>query len=525
MNLSSRHAVLVRQAGWLLCALFGAAYCAVLVHPASGPFQDNPNHLARAVVMADLIFHKGGEFGSWFQYQFLAVPYIAGDLMLATAVEVFGPRGGDALWTGLVFLSLPAALWFYLRTLKVGRDGQLLGLLLSLYLSTDWFFFMGFFEYRIGIAATVATLGIVQLLRAHWSARLLLFYALLVVLGYLIHLASLVCLAAGVGITALVRLRWRTTTLRREIALMLPFIAVFAWHFGVARYYSTLSTVPLEEIEWDGLLGKIKRLPWDLLRFRSRTDWPLVILFLVCLWWPTHRHLRRGVFKSRDVIETLALLAVFLAFYAVLPMANADAYFVDVRPLAFIPVMLLVGWAQLQDESLASPVAGFPVTLALALALVGANLAYVQKYMARYEGYFTEYRRIVAAIPRGARVMLVNTHGESGMPIEPMRHAGEFVLVDRGAFTSDLFSADGGQPMKYFRYVKKPYVPDQEEQWYREWPTVPVDWNKMACAYDFFLVTKPYLADRIRLSTQTVAENGAAALLAIPKQECRRRAA
>ena len=38
--------------------------------------QDYPNHLARAVIMDDLIYHHGAEFGSTYQYHFLFTSYV-----------------------------------------------------------------------------------------------------------------------------------------------------------------------------------------------------------------------------------------------------------------------------------------------------------------------------------------------------------------------------------------------------------------------------------------------------------------
>jgi hypothetical protein len=48
----------------------------------------------------------------------------------------------------------------------------------------------------------------------------------------------------------------------------------------------------------------------------------------------------------------------------------------------------------------------------------------------------------------------------------------------------------------------------------------PVDWNRIACDYDFLLVTRPFDAAHIRVATTTAAANETAALLAVDKQEC-----
>jgi hypothetical protein len=67
--------------------------------------------------------------------------------------------------------------------------------------------------------------------------------------------------------------------------------------------------------------------------------------------------------------------------------------------------------------------------------------------------------------------------------------------------------------MKYFRYVHRPAAPD--ELWYRARWDSTVDWVQVARQYQYLLIIKPFDPDRIRTRTRTVAENDAAALLAV----------
>jgi hypothetical protein len=116
-----------------------------------------------------------------------------------------------------------------------------------------------------------------------------------------------------------------------------------------------------------------------------------------------------------------------------------------------------------------------------------------------------------------------------------------------------LFSGDRGDPMKYFRYRTRPYWP--EEDWYveqRKWRAgtpwtyrlqgqdytwrfayskrnfywepldlVPVDWNRVACQYDFLLMTLPADMSLIGVPTHSVRANNTAALVAVDKSACR----
>jgi hypothetical protein len=97
-------------------------------------------------------------------------------------------------------------------------------------------------------------------------------------------------------------------------------------------------------------------------------------------------------------------------------------------------------------------------------------------------------------------------------------------VLDRGALDPYLFSGNFGDPMSYFRYRNLPYAPDF--QWYRAQmqglkQDSEVDWNRVACSYDYILITMPYDTAFIRVPTDKVASNDAAALLAVDKQACR----
>ena len=191
-------------------------------------------------------------------------------------------------------------------------------------------------------------------------------------------------------------------------------------------------------------------------------------------------------------------------------------------------------------------------SLGLAVLLAIVNLGYLARHVGRDDAAMTAYREIAAAVPRGAAVLPVYTQGRQG-DLRPFLHAGSFLVLDRDATTPYLFAADHGEPMKYFRYRHRPYMPD--ESWYvdevgwnaaselsykvrgetyrwrfkyskddMEWTMMdlaPVDWSRVACDYDFVLATLPLDPAMIETPTRTVARNGVAALLAIDKRACR----
>ncbi|MDB6158065.1 MAG: hypothetical protein JWO04_1771 [Gammaproteobacteria bacterium] len=504
---------------WVLGVILIGAHVAVLSRLSSMPFQDAPNHLARAVAMADLMFHDGTRFGGVFQYHFLAVPYVLGDLILATAVELFGHRGGNALWMTLVLLSLPCAMLFYLRVAGIAADARAMFLVVSMFLATDWFFLMGFFEFRLAIAMTLLIFALAQLLRRSWSLGLFVAYGGAVVLGYLTHLSTLIFAAATIGASGLLRLLLRTSSLRREAGLLAPIIAVSLWHFGVVVHYRAAGDVAAAVYKYDTPHGKAVRLGWEFFRFHRSLDGLILVLLAACVIWPARRRLRLSELKAPAVLEMFLLAAVFLGMYLVLPVATADAYYIDVRPLALVSLFGVIAILCLWEEGSLGRSFGSALTLPLAALLVMGNLAYLARHLYREDGSLTQVRDLLGAVPRGAYVLFGHTRDGTDWMMKPFQHADAYVVADRGGVIPSLFSGDGGNPMKYFRYIHRPYTPP--EDWYVDWPRPRVQWQQVACTYDFILVSKPFEQQRIGVATTTVAENESAALLSTDKGSCR----
>jgi hypothetical protein len=492
-----------------------AAYCVMLVLLSPLPVQDFPDHLARAVAMNDLLFHHGARFGSIFHFQLAWVPYLLGDLILTGAVAVLGPTGGAAFWVVFVFLSLPAAALFYLRVRGIAPRGWGLMLLVSLYLATDWFFLMGFLSFRVAVAMVIVNLGLVEMLRRKWSYALYALYIVMVILAYLMHLSPTIFLLAALGVTALLRLHWRTTSLRTEVALFIPVLVVLAWHFTVGTSYREPGDPVAGPYFWGTWYSKFARIGSEFFHFAPHTDIVLVLLLAGCLL------ARTGIPRPRDlhqpgVLELLALSGLFLAMYFVLPLGYADAFYVDTRPLPLASFFFIAACLGLprrgQDPETQRRRALVAVALATLLAL--GNLAYLARHFIAERAWLSQYRDIVAAIPEHGRVLPIYTYGREGSVV-PFLHVSGFVSMDRAAVEPYVFAGDNGNPMKYFRYNHRPY--DPPEVWYGDIPRDPVDWRTVARDYDFLMVTKPFDPEVFQLATRTVADNSAAALLAIEK--------
>lgn len=474
--------------------------------------------------MSDLMFHDGARFGTLFHYHFAAVAYILGDLLLAAAVGLFGPQGATTVWLALTVLSLPLALLFYLRGTALPVHSRVLLIVLSLYLSTDGFLFMGFMTFRLAVALTLVGIALAQRYRQHPSVGVLAAFGGVVVVGYLVHLSSLLFLAAAVATSGVVRLAVRDTKLRTEAALLTPIAAVAAWHLAVAAHSGTAGDLPAGTFHWGTWAGKLHGLRWDFLRyydrpFDGRLDNLLLLGLILCVVWPVKGHLRRRNFMQPAVLELLAIAAAFVAMYVVLPSAYGDASYLDLRPLALVPLFVMLAWLQLPTGDAPAPAtrSATDAALAFAVLLTAVNLAYLTAHMARDGRWMAQYRAIVAAIPRGTHVLPLYPGTNA---LHPYMHADAFVVIDRGAVVPYLFSGNRGNPQTYFRYNALPYAPP--ESWYYAAPTaVTVNWDAIRCSYDYLLAMKPFDLRRVPIPTHLVLENDRAALLGVAPLVCK----
>jgi hypothetical protein len=509
---------------WIAATLVCAAYVAVIAPLTSFPMQDYPNHVARAAIMADILFHHGAQFGRFFEVHLAAVPYVLPDLILAGAVDVFGPSIGAGVCTSLAVLSLPSALLFYGYVMRLPWNARLFTLMVGLYLSTDWFFQIGFFAYRLGVALFVAGLSMAELLRVRWSAPRFAAYAAVLAAGYLTHLTAPVFMLVAVSVTGLVRLRFNTTTMRREICLAAPIAVLLAFYLdGKARRPESIIHSWLANLQEPGLghllSTKIRHLPAEFTGFDWHIALPTLLAFSAILFLWVRRYLTRSNLARAAVIEQLVLAAAFLGVYFILPSAYVDASYVDLRALPIVTLALLFACLRLAE---AAPIGELAVILRLAILFAAANLVYFAHPLIANEAWIERYRTVVASVPKGSYVLPIKTETAH----QHLLHIDAFVALDRGAIIPYLFSADAGDPVSYFRYRDRPYTPYY--QWYRDSllhlargggaDAVNVDWARVRCEYDYLLLTAPFDPQLLHVPTTRVAENEAAALLAIDKR-------
>jgi hypothetical protein len=528
MEVSPKSFVLIDRAGMVAVALLIAGYVFIIGGSSYFWLLDFPNHLARATVMADLMFHHGSHFGADFQYQFMFVPYVLADLALTGLIELLGPVPAASVWESVTFLSYPCAVLFFLRVNRTPVTGQIIGVLFATVLSPDWFFFGGACAFRLGLALTLVAVGLAIMLRRRRSVALACLYAGVVVSAYLMHVSALLFIVVALGITGLLRLRYRETNLRTEALLWVPILALVAWKFGIVNEgrltQNTLQGNGLFEWQWGTFRDKLSLSTSIFHRFGLPVETVLNAGFLVCLGLAGFLAVRRrGSLRAwlldPAVRDCLALSVTFLAMYFILPRVFPDAAFVDIRATA--PAVTFLVAATLCESAagdLDHRYLAVGVMLATALLSI-ATLAALREHLDSQDPWISNYRQIVAAVPAGSRVWDVTPQ------LGPFAMPSSSILIDRNAVIPSLYSGDNGNPMLYFRYLHRPYVP--QKRWWQSpgeanQPSPMVDWGRIGCDYDFILAEQPWDRRWLGVETSTIAENSSAMLLKLSKNSCPR---
>jgi hypothetical protein len=477
-------------------AVLAAGYVVLWAVLAGLPFQDVPNHVARAIVIGDLLFDGGIRFGEHFTFAWQAVPYVLGDvLMLPLARLLPADVAGRALVV-LEWVSLPLAVAFLLHAWRAPASTRAIAVLFSLYLATDLFFVLGFANFRLAVALVLAAFAAWNLALRTGAPAWWLAYLSLAIAGYLMHLAAIVFLAAAVGIVSLLRLVERRESFARLLLAGLPVLGLLAWHVLAQE-----PAAPAPSLQ-PSTTAKALRLAAPLIRFRDGLEIAVFLLFAGAVLAAALAIARRA---SEAVERELAALATaFVGLYFVLPEAQGAIWAIDTRALSF-------GWlwgALL--AAYAAPRLGWTRGLfAVGSVVALVNVLYLGQRLAPIDAFMRDYRAELAALPRGVTALPITTGPKRGFT-NPTAHAALFATIDRDAIVPYTFSGDVGMPMRYFRFRDRPAAPWQF--WY-QFGMPPEGGAQTIGAYSYLLVEQPVDWRRLPVSGRVVSANAAVAIV------------
>jgi hypothetical protein len=461
------------------------------------PYQDVPNHLSRAVAIADLLFHGGREYGGTFTFEWQFVPYVLGDAFHAATVELLSPSVAARTWVVLSVLALPAATWLLMREWGADAAVRALAAACALFLSADWFLRLGFLNFKYALALTLLAVAAWERLVSRPSVRRALAYGALVVAGYLTHLSALVFVVVIVGTLSLLRVIGDVRALPRYAVVGLPLLALLGWHLLFR------GSAEVGESVQPALATKLLRVGGVLAPTRDPLDVGIALAFIVTIAVPLAAGLRRVRDWPVGAREGLAVAVAFGGVYLVLPETKGLVWGVDIRalPLAWLFVCCTVV-AILPRPALVRATCAVAAIAAVQLASLGTTLAADDALM-------KQYREVAARVPTGATVLAVVSRPRRG-GVSPTAHAASFATIDARAVLPYTFTGDTGAPVPYFNFRAR--LPPYPWQWWYLNRDPPYPAARLFTGYDYLLVQQPVDWRRIPRVYDVVDRNSAVVL-------------
>lgn len=420
------------------------------------PGWDGPAHVGAAAVIAHYRDPAYAAFREYFVVRAFPSPNVAGHLLLVALVPFVRAAVADKIVVATILVAIPCALRFAVGA--IDPRARYLGYL-GLPLALGWFVHAGQYNFCLGFAAFLATVG--AWLRARpGPARAATFGALLVAC-YLCHIVALGGALLFVGALAAAEARdagAATWLGRHALALVL---AVAPVGLLVAAYALHTGSGPTARLPLAKLVVGLATLAPAIVVFawREAGVGVAVVGAIVAVAARALRGARVGK-GSRDA-ALLGLVAVSVVLYFVVPDSMAGGSFLSAR-LALLPYVALLLWAAGRDPGPAWRRAVVGVGVAGSLVLVALRMpAY-----AAFDRDLREYLSFAPELPRNATVLPLffkterTPGGGSAVSARtrPLDTAAGYLMADRGVVDLSHYESAFGYFPTGFRPPLDPYV-------------------------------------------------------------------
>jgi hypothetical protein len=409
---------------WLIFAAIALApFCLVQV-PGLGDYL---NHLARMHVLVSI--GHSADLQRYYQVHWTPIPYLAMDAVVPVLAQVFPIYLAGKLFV-LACVVLPVVGTACLHY-AVHRRLSVVPLAAWL-VSANMLLAFGFLNYLFSLgfalmlfAAWISTAG-----WPRWPRAAIFAPAVLALYFGHAFACGAYCLAvAGFETSRAVR-----GGMRRARAVAADLLAAFAQAAPALLFAAMLDVnagyVGRLQTHWGSVPDKLFALASPFLFLHDGINGGVMVVAFMCAGWlATRVRLAREVWPACIVVAVAA---------AAMPHVVASTWGMDLRLPLFL-VLLLIGGASFPR----APTWRWPA-LAVLVILLGVKSADAWVVLRRLDGQIAETRHILDAIPRGARLLVVNVRGhgtgQERVPVSTIWHMPLVAVIDRDAFVPYLFN-------------------------------------------------------------------------------------
>lgn len=163
--------------------------------------QDGSPHLYNAYMMLEL-FKDNPAFTQFFEFNPAPIPNLSGHYLLVFLLLFFSPPIVTKIMVSLLYAAFVASVG-WLRKQVVGQEDFQITLLIGAALGFNWMWFLGFYNFLIGVVGFVFTLGLYWRWRENLNFSRSLVLAVLLIVVYFSHLISFGMLAGSIVLFSL----------------------------------------------------------------------------------------------------------------------------------------------------------------------------------------------------------------------------------------------------------------------------------------------------------------------------------
>ncbi|MBS1793984.1 MAG: hypothetical protein JSS81_09025 [Acidobacteria bacterium] len=163
--------------------------------------QDGSGHLYGSYLILE-IFRKTPETLRFFALNSISIPNSSGHWLLAFLLLFFNPFLTTKIIVTLTFAGFVAAAGWLRQKTAPGAEGLKTSLLFGAVLGFNWLWFLGFYNFIIGVVCLAATVGLFFHWREELNPKRLLLIAGLLLIAYLSHIVSFMILSGTLFLLA-----------------------------------------------------------------------------------------------------------------------------------------------------------------------------------------------------------------------------------------------------------------------------------------------------------------------------------
>lgn len=204
--------------------------------------QDGSPHLYNAYIIQELL-RSNPAFTEIYSINPAPLPNLSGHYLLAFLLFFFSPAVVTKIIVTLTFAGLVAAV-VWLRTQVCGREDLNISAMLGAALAFNWMWFLGFYNFIIGVIGFAFTLGLYWRWREQLDLRRCLVLAGLLIVVFFSHLISFAMLAGSLLLLSVfVAPAKLKQTVARTAAIILPVLPLIVWYKLLSQKGGGLSPV------------------------------------------------------------------------------------------------------------------------------------------------------------------------------------------------------------------------------------------------------------------------------------------